>query len=86
MKITKVLFVCMGNICRSPTAEAVFRHVVEQANVSDAILIDRGDLSRDIPLEKIPFAQEKILSEVKSTGTPVFIATNLMENMVENSQ
>ncbi|MEO8331273.1 MAG: low molecular weight phosphotyrosine protein phosphatase, partial [Gallionella sp.] len=35
-----VLFVCMGNICRSPTAEAVFRHYVENANLSDHILID----------------------------------------------
>jgi len=35
-----VLFVCMGNICRSPTAEAVFRHYVESAGLSDAILID----------------------------------------------
>jgi len=40
MKITKVLFVCMGNICRSPTAEAVFRHLVEQRHLSDAIQID----------------------------------------------
>jgi protein-tyrosine phosphatase len=29
----KVLFVCMGNICRSPTAEAVFRHKVQQAGL-----------------------------------------------------
>ena len=36
----KVLFVCMGNICRSPTAEGVFRHVVEQAGLSDRIEID----------------------------------------------
>ncbi len=35
-----VLFVCMGNICRSPTAEAVFRHYVEQAGLSEHILID----------------------------------------------
>lgn len=35
-----VLFVCMGNICRSPTAEAVFRHYVENAGLSDVILID----------------------------------------------
>ncbi|MEC7469183.1 MAG: low molecular weight phosphotyrosine protein phosphatase, partial [Pseudomonadota bacterium] len=28
---TAVLFVCLGNICRSPTAEAVFRHKAEQA-------------------------------------------------------
>jgi len=35
-----VLFVCMGNICRSPTAEGVFRHVVTQRNVSDRVEID----------------------------------------------
>ncbi len=38
--MVKVLFVCMGNICRSPTAEGVFRHLVKQANASDDILID----------------------------------------------
>lgn len=32
-----VLFVCMGNICRSPTAEGVFRHYVEEAGLSDRI-------------------------------------------------
>ena len=37
---TKVLFVCMGNICRSPTAEAVFRHYVECAGLTEKILID----------------------------------------------
>lgn len=36
----KVLFVCLGNICRSPTAEAVFRHLVEKASLSDRIEID----------------------------------------------
>lgn len=36
----KVLFVCLGNICRSPTAEGVFRSYVEQAGLSDKITID----------------------------------------------
>lgn len=40
MAITKVLFVCMGNICRSPTAEAVFRHYVESAGMAEQIMID----------------------------------------------
>ena len=35
-----VLFICMGNICRSPTAEAVFRHYVESAGLAESILID----------------------------------------------
>lgn len=39
MKV-KVLFVCMGNICRSPTAEAVFRRYVDQAGLAEHILMD----------------------------------------------
>jgi len=35
-----VLFVCMGNICRSPTAEGVFRHFVQKAGLADRIKID----------------------------------------------
>jgi protein-tyrosine phosphatase len=35
-----VLFVCMGNICRSPIAEGVFRHLVKQAGLSHRIFID----------------------------------------------
>lgn len=36
----RVLFVCMGNICRSPTAEAVFRAKVEEAGLSSRFTID----------------------------------------------
>jgi protein-tyrosine phosphatase len=36
----RVLFVCMGNICRSPTAEGVFRHLVKDAGLSDRIGAD----------------------------------------------
>ena len=36
----KVLFVCLGNICRSPTAEGVFRHLVEKEGLADRVLID----------------------------------------------
>ncbi len=35
-----VVFVCMGNICRSPTAEAVFRQYVERAGLAEQIVID----------------------------------------------
>ena len=35
-----VLFVCMGNICRSPTAEGVFRHMVWEAGLQDEVRID----------------------------------------------
>jgi len=36
----KVLFVCLGNICRSPAGENIFRHLVIQAELEESILID----------------------------------------------
>ncbi len=36
----KVLFVCMGNICRSPTAHGVFQALVDEQGLSDRILVD----------------------------------------------
>jgi len=36
----RVLFVCLGNICRSPSAEGVFRSLVEEAGMSDLVYID----------------------------------------------
>jgi len=49
---------------------------------SDALLIDRGDLSRQVPLEKIPMIQKKIIATGKKNGVPVYVATNLLESMV----
>lgn len=37
---TSVLFVCLGNICRSPTAEGVFRHRLQQAGLADQVRVD----------------------------------------------
>lgn len=55
--------------------EAICRH-------SDALLIDRGDLSREQPLPRIPFWQKKIIAVAKQFGKEVFVATNLLESMI----
>src|SRR5688500_545177 len=36
----RLLFVCMGNICRSPTAEGVMRHLAEQEGLADRVELD----------------------------------------------
>jgi len=38
--MVRVLFVCMGNICRSPTAAAVFRDLVARAGLADRVVVD----------------------------------------------
>jgi len=40
MKPIKVLFVCMGNICRSPTAHGVFQQLVDNANLTEHISVE----------------------------------------------
>ena len=55
--------------------EAIARH-------SNALLIDRGDLSREIPIERIPRAQKAIIRRAKQAGVKIYVATNLLESMV----
>jgi pyruvate kinase len=56
-------------------------HLDEIARASDAILIDRGDLSREVPIEQIPPAQKEIIRRAHAAGKKVYVATNLMESM-----
>ena len=53
---------------------------------SNALLIDRGDLSRYVSIEEIPIMQEKIINHGKRSKTPVYVATNLLETMIKESQ
>ncbi len=42
----RVIFVCLGNICRSPMAAAVFQHLVDQAGLSTQIEVDSAGIGR----------------------------------------
>jgi ATP sulfurylase len=54
----------------------------EIAARSNALLIDRGDLSRQVPVELLPQTQKCILYRAKRIGCSVYVATNLLESMV----
>ena len=43
----KILFVCHGNICRSPMAEAVFKNLVRERGVEDWFLVDSAAVSAE---------------------------------------
>ena len=49
---------------------------------TDSILIDRGDLSRQIPIEQIPRAQKEIIRQAKKKLVKCYVATNLLESMI----
>jgi pyruvate kinase len=52
--------------------------------ISDAVIVDRGDLSREVPLAHVPMHQKEIIRRANAANTPVFVATNLLESMVAN--
>jgi pyruvate kinase len=52
---------------------------------ADAILIDRGDLSREIPIENVPYYQKAIAHRANRWHRPVYVATNLLESMVTDT-
>jgi protein-tyrosine phosphatase len=68
--MVKVLFVCMGNICRSPTAEGVFRHKVSEAGLEDQIHIDSaGTIAHHIGHPPDPRAQKAALKRGVDLGS-----------------
>jgi ATP sulfurylase len=56
----------------------------EIIEVSDGVLIDRGDLSRQVPLERIPFAQKYVINQANLASKPVLVATNFLDTMMES--
>ncbi|MBL7661892.1 pyruvate kinase [bacterium] len=49
---------------------------------SDAVMVARGDLGLEIPLERVPHAQQQIIQEANYLGAPVITATQLLMSMV----
>lgn len=58
-------------------------HLADIVAKSDAILIDRGDLSREVPIEQIPMVQHDIIRHCNAAGRKVYVATNLLESMIQ---
>jgi pyruvate kinase len=52
---------------------------------SDSILIDRGDLSHEVPFEHVPYYQKAIARRANRWNRPAYVATNLLESMVTSS-
>jgi pyruvate kinase len=52
------------------------------ASAADAVLIDRGDLSREVPIEHVPIYQKHLIRCANALNTPVYVATNLLESML----
>ena len=54
----------------------------EILNATAAVMVARGDLGVEVPLEEVPIAQKEILRKARLARTPVIVATQMLESMV----
>ncbi len=58
-----------------------FKEILE---VSDAVMVARGDLGVEVKPEKVPQIQRKIIQECRANAKPVIVATHMLESMISN--
>ena len=68
-------------ISKVETSNAL-KNFTKISKLSNATLLDRGDLSRYVAVERIPIIQLDLLKKSKKINRPMFVATNLLESMV----
>jgi pyruvate kinase len=73
----------VGVIAKIEKPEAVrdFQHILERA---DAIMIARGDLGIEMPMQDVPIVQKKLIRQCLAAARPVITATQMLESMIEN--
>ena len=70
-------------IAKIESAESI-PHLDEIVQVSDGVMIARGDLGAELPFEEVPHLQEKIVVQCRQAGKPVIVATHMLESMIVN--
>jgi pyruvate kinase len=58
----------------------------EIIELSDAVMVARGDLGVEMPPEDVPVLQRRILRACRQTGKPVIVATQMLESMIDSPQ
>jgi pyruvate kinase len=60
------------------------RNIVQIVDMADAIMVARGDLGVEMPMEEVPLMQKMIVTKAIAASKPVIIATQMMETMITN--
>ena len=64
--------------------QSAVKQIDDMIKAADAIMIARGDLGIEIPMEELPIIQRRIVKRCIRLGKPVIVATHMLESMIEN--
>ncbi|KAB2644204.1 MAG: pyruvate kinase [Verrucomicrobia bacterium] len=64
--------------------QSAVKFIEEIIEATDAVMIARGDLGVECPMEELPIIQRRIMKKAIQLGRPVIVATHLLESMIEN--
>ncbi len=64
--------------------QSAVRQIDEMIGAADAILVARGDLGIECPMEELPIIQRRIVKRCIRLGKPVVVATHMLESMITN--
>lgn len=64
---------------------AAITNLDEIVQAADAVMVARGDLGVEFPLEQVPVIQRRIIRAARSAGRPVIVATQMLESMIEHA-
>ncbi len=63
---------------------AAVEQLDEIIDLADAVMVARGDLGVEIPIQEVPSIQKKIIVQAREAGKPVVVATQMLESMISS--
>lgn len=86
VKLAKALIKGRAALMVKLEKPSALEHLDEIIALADGIMLARGDLGVEIPPQKVPAVQKRVVRRVRESGKPIVVATQMLESMIENAR
>ncbi|MGB2579023.1 pyruvate kinase [Elusimicrobium simillimum] len=84
IKLARSLMKSQAGIVAKIEKPSAVEHLNEIIELSDVVMVARGDLGVEMNTEKVPVIQKRIVAACREVGKPVIVATQMLESMINN--